>query len=645
MGKKQQKGSAEPSSAPELSDLLAKQLAEHTKHDAATKKSAKKAVAADTTSEEAPARSVDATDADTSATSEDPALDPAASIEDLHQAYEDAETDAAVDEIVKDEADEVLAHEDAARQPAPAKPRGFWGKIGHFFAQWWRNKWARWITILLILGAIGTVVAIPQTRYLTLNTLGVRSGVSLRVVDIATQLPLKNVRVSVAGSVVATDDKGVARFDNIKLGPQTVEIKRIAFAPITKHFVVGWGSNPLGTYELTATGIKYVIDTHDYLSDKGVTNAQADSGQASAVADSKGIITLVLDDDTDVTTLDVAVSANGYRTEHLQANLLSDKASRVVLVPAARAVFLSKQSGRYDVIRSDIDGKNRKVILAGTGTENNNLTLAVDDSGQRAALVSTRDNVRDSDGYLLSTIAIIDTDSEVVMALDHAEQIQLIDWIGTRIVYEEAIAGASASNPQRYRLISYDYETNNRVQLASANQFNAVLSAQGMIYYAASNTEPGGKPGFARIKPDGSGRQTVLGQETWSAFRTDYNTVSLQTPAGWYTYDLAQGQSQKATPPAVFQSQLYSNNNAKHAWIEARDGKNALQVYDSGNGKNTLIAQQGGMGYPLRWLNDTTLIYRIATQQEVADYAVSTQGGQPKKISDVTNSYGFAQAN
>lgn len=632
MAKKQQRAPGEPASAPELSDEMAQALAEHTKDDTDAKPKLLPAASTTALAESAPA--------------DDPKLDPDAAIEDLNQAYEDAETDAAVDEIMRSEGDAALAHEDAAHQPEPPKPRGFWGKIGHFFAAWWRNKWARWITILLLVSGLAVTFAFPTSRYFVLNAVGIRSSAQVRVVDIATQLPLKNAQVTIGSTKVITNEKGIARFERLKLGPQTLAIKRIAFAPVRQDMVIGWGSNPLGTFKLSATGIKYVIDTHDYLSNKGVANAQAESGQATAVADDKGIITLVLSDDDDsVTTVDITVAAGGYRTETFTADLLASESAPLVLVPAAPAVYLSKQSGKYDLIRSDIDGKNRKVLLAGSGTENNNVTMAVDADSKRAALVSTRDAVRDNDGYLLSTLTLVDLETGASQTLDHAEQIQLIDWVGTRLIYEQAVAGASASNSQRYRLIAYDYESNNRTQLAAANQFHAVMSAQGMIYYSISNTDPAAKPAFIRVKPDGTTRQTILAQETWSAFRTDYNTLALQTPTGWFAYTMSTNQAQKTNPPTVFQSRLYADQGSKHAWIDPRDAQSALLAYDATSGKDTLIHQQAGMGYPLRWLNGSTLLYRVATPQEVADYAVSINGGQPKKISDVVNSYGFAQAN
>ena len=41
-------------------------------------------------------------------------------------------------------------------------------------------------------------------------------------------------------------------------------------------------------------------------------------------------------------------------------------------------------------------------------------------------------------------------------------------------------------------------------------------------------------------------------------------------------------------------------------------------------------------------MTDEVVIYRVATGSETADYAISTKGGKAVKISDVSNTYGFA---
>jgi hypothetical protein len=555
------------------------------------------------------------------------------------------ETDKAVDEIVAEESDELLAVEDAVVDQARADSVPKRGRLHRFFSAWWHNPWARWLTIGGLLVAIAAVVALPGSRYFTLNALGVRSSASLIVLDDTTQLPLKNVTVQLGRRKQQTNVNGSVKFAGLKLGKQALSIQRVAFAVHQEDVTVGWGSNPLGTFALKAVGRQYTIQLTDYLSGKPVLAAEATTGDVSALSDKDGKATLTMDS-TNLHDVDVTITATGYRNETLTLHADSTAAPALSLVPSRKAVFVTKQSGKYDLYVMDIDGKNRKLLLAGTGRENNNLSLSVSDDGAEAALVSTRDDLHDKDGFALSALTLVNINDGAVLSLDHADQVQLVDWIGNRIVWQAAAPGASASNPQRYRIFSYDYKTNSRSQLAAANQFNAVISSGDAIYFANSSTQPNTQIGFFKIKSDGTGRQRTLDQEVWSGFHVSPGSFTLQTPGGWYSYALKTDTASKINAPSSYTNHFYASNadGGKSAWVESRDGKGTLLVNDNGTSKETVVHAQEGLNYPVRWLNDHTFVYRVATAQETADYAVSLDGGSAKKITDVTGTYGLTQA-
>lgn len=555
------------------------------------------------------------------------------------------ETEKAVDDIVAKESDDLLDLEVVAptSEPQPVR-RGFWKKAGHFFAAWWRNKWARWITIAIVAAAIGTIATIPNMRYAVLNTVGVRSSASVVVLDNATQLPLKNVTVTLNNRKVPTDINGVAKFAGLKLGPYQLDIRRIAFAPYSQKVNVGWGSNPLGTYNLQAVGTQYTIMVTDYLSGQPLEGAEAESDQGNALSDKAGKIVLTVED-TEVTSLTVKIHASGYRAESAILDAASALTSQQSLVPDQKAVFVSKQSGKYDVYAMDLDGKNVKVLLPGTGTEGDSMGLVTSPDNKQAALISQREGVRDADGYLLYSLTFINIASGVSTVVDRAQQIQPIDWIGTRFIYRTAVAGASAANAQRNRLISYDFGSNARVQLATANQFNLVMSVKGLIYFAASSTDPRATLGLFRIKPDGLARERLSDQEIWTGLRSSYNNLVLQTPNGWYTHVVGSKELVKTSVPASFNTYTFAANQAGDSdlWVDTRDGKGALMMQNTGNGQNVILTSQGGLTYPVRWAGENAIIFRVATSAETADYAISPNGGTPRKLTDVTPTYGFAQ--
>ena len=562
---------------------------------------------------------------------------------------DNTETDQQVDKIVAAESDQLLDLETGSTPPTvssqPASPKGFWSKVRRFFARWWANKWARSITIIVVLAGLAAATAIPGSRYALLNTVGVRSSATVTVLDQTTQLPLKNVRVSLGGQTLLTDRKGTAAFTQLRLGPTTLSVKRLAFAPYQTHLTIGWGSNPLGSVELQATGIQYVITVNDYVSGKPIAGVEADTADATALSDTLGKITLTVEE-TSNPKLAVTLSASNYNAKTLTLDATNTSTFTVTLVPSGKDVFISKQSGKYDVYSADIDGQNRKLLLAGTGLETSNMSLVVKPDGTQAALVSSRDDKRDSDGYLLQALTIIDLTRGASATIDHAEQIQLIDWVGDRLVYNITVAGASAANPQRNRLVAYKLDANSKAQLASANQFNAILSVRGSIYYTVSGTDPNAALGLFRIRPDGSGRKQLSDGELWTGLRSTYNTLSLQAPDGWYSYDTSTEKFVKIAAPPVITSYAFVDAPTadKSLWTDVRDGKGTLLSFDIAKGTSAILQAQDGITDPFRWLDANHILYRVSSKQETADYVLSTDGGSPKKVTDVTGAYSYARS-
>ena len=553
----------------------------------------------------------------------------------------DTETDQAVDDIVQTEADALLTQQDdavAAAEGLVQQPRR------NFFMRWWRSKKARWATVLLILAAIGVLAGLPTPRYWILNTAGVRVTASLTVADSLTGQPLKNVQVRIGDSTAKTDALGKARVVQLKLGPQHIALQRSGFAPFADDITLGWGSNPLGNHPLKAVGMQYKLTIRDALTNVPIQGAEASNGEAVALSDKDGnaVLTLTGSTSDDVT---LVVSKDGFRSAKIVVAAQTSTTTDVRLLTARRAVFVTHDSGKYDVYSSDVDGQNRKLVLAGTGAENANLALVVSPSGDHAALLSTRDNHRDAGGFLLTTLTLIDLQDNSTVTLAHAEQLQLVDWIGTRLIFEQ-VGADSSSAANRYAVIGYDYANTSRVQLAAAKHLNTVLSAHGAIYYAvaADSSDATVQGGLYRINPDASNKQTVLDKEAWTTYRVNYGTLDVQTADGWYGVNLSNSSSATVAAPAAYVSRSYADNTdgSRSLWVDTANG--ALVVYGAKDAKDTIAHTQGGMAYPVRWLTSDIALYRVVTGSETADYVISTLGnGQPVKVADVVNTFGFTQ--
>jgi hypothetical protein len=551
--------------------------------------------------------------------------------------FDDEKTDKAINEIIAKEGDDILALQDAGSSKGGIKPPKHRGAFGRFV----RSRWTRSILLLIVLGGITAVAVMPKTRYLALNTAGVTSSSSLTIVDSTTELPLKGVSVSLAGHEVETDKDGKAQFANLKLGPTTLHITQVGFETISKNIVVGWGSNPLGSFALKSTGVQYVVEVTDYLSGRPLAGVEATDGEVTALSDKKGKITITLPS-TVVVKEGITLSRAGYRDQKITLNENPKKATKATMVLARKAVFVERQSGKYSVYTSDLDGQNRAVLLAGTGHENSNIALAVSPDGKRVALVSTRDNKRDSSGFLLSSLVLVNVDDGTPLTIAQAAQIQLIDWTGQRIIYR--LSASSGASGKRYTLASYNYTNNARLQLATANSLGAIISAQGSIYYAIASdaSNPSQETGLFSVKPDGSGNKRLVDGVFSTVLRSTYDTLSLQTEEGkWYAYDLPEAAQTEIDAPDSLTSRLYVDNASQTRSLWMQQG--TLKSYKLTDRKDTDVDAPDGLAYPVQWLSDTVIIYRLSTGNQTADYAISLEGGKARKIADVSPTYGYAQ--
>lgn len=241
------------------------------------------------------------------------------------------------------------------------------GKIKRFFRKWWHDPKLRNPTIIALVVALAGVFLFPTTRYFLLNNVGIRSSAQVTVIDNSTQLPLRNVQVKLANATGVTDGDGKVKLEHLKLGSTNLIIEKRAFATFSKPVTIGWGSNPLGDYPITPTGIQFAFSVKDWLSTQPIDKAEAISGLASAFSDTDGKILLTIDPADVQDSMIVNISADGYRTEQIPLNPDVKDAQPVNMVLSRKAWFISNRSGRHDLYVMDIDGKNEKQILKGQG--------------------------------------------------------------------------------------------------------------------------------------------------------------------------------------------------------------------------------------------------------------------------------------
>ncbi len=551
---------------------------------------------------------------------------------------EDKATDIAVEDIIHSDADAALP--DSSRQDAVVMKLSFVQRCKNAWLNWWGNPWKRYGTILILAALLALVTIVAPIRAMVLNTVGIRSSVLVHVYDGATNLPLENAVIQVGSKSAKTDSNGQATLGGIHLGKQTVTISKLAFASTSKQVTFGFRIIDLGDVTLKPVGTQITYVFTDYLSGKPITDVALTSGEATAKSDAKGKAVITLQPDS-AKDSKITVSKDGYRTDELStpANLTS--ATNYKLVPAAHAIFVSKASGTYDVYKMYLDGKDRSVLLAGTGLENSSIVTLPSPAGDKVAVASTRDDRRDGDGYVETALKIVDVASGDRTNLEYADQITLLGWDGSTLVYQETVAGVSAANPNRQKIIAYDTSSDKRFQLGNANYFVGAQLIGNTLYYGVSATDPSSPSNFVRIKTDGSAKNVIYTGKVWSLLRTGYDTIKVQSQDKWYDYTVSTADFVASTPAVNYVPRNYvdSPDGKTSVWVDIRDINGVLIARNLSTSKETELTTQKDMLTPLYWLNNSTAVYRVSGASEVADYAASINGGNPQKIADVSSTY------
>lgn len=517
--------------------------------------------------------------------------------------------------------------------------RGWRERLRHILVVWWRNPIARWATIVGVIVLLLAAILWPTSRYFLLNTAGVRSSASLKIIDEKTKLPLKNVQVMLGAHKAKTNTEGVASFRQVRLGKQDLRIEKVAFAPIERSIILGWGSNPLGDVGLRATGARYVFHVKDYLANAPVTGVEAVSGEASAIADKNGKITLtVAQPKSD--TITAKIEAREYRTETLRFAADTKEAFTVRLVSAQPIAYVTKQRGVHDVYKVDVDGQNKDLLLANIANSRDGqaIQLRASNDGKVLAISSKRDNQRDADGYPLDSLTLVDIASKDAAVIDKAQQLRLLGWHGDKLVYVATYAAPSAAMAERQRIVAYDTDKDARAVLATADSFSGTILVGDTVYYTVNTTDPAHPGGFSKIKTDGTAKQTLFAKETWSLVRTGPATFGVESPEGNQVYNIETGQLRRDNDTFTGRDYVAAGIN-RYIWVDNRDGKGVLLLHDTKTergDKDKLLVAASGLMSPLRWLGANTVAYTINTSDESALYVQSALGGDPVKVTDAT---------
>lgn len=531
-------------------------------------------------------------------------------------------------------------------------------KLRRFLSGYWRRK--RWAIPLTLLAVVAILAGVPTTRY-GLAAYVVSQPVSVTITDSVTKKPVTSADIKLDGQTFKTDKDGKATIGEVKVGDHVLSISKKYYKDETVTVFVPLTKAVNKQVSMVATGRQVPIVVVSKLSGKPLENVTLESSGTEVKTDKDGKATIVLP--ADKADLPIKLSNGGFNT--LEARVMvtdqAVKENTFALVPNGKVYFLSRQSGKIDVVKTDLDGANRQVIVQGTGKEEDrNTVLLASRDWKYLALLSKRDSG-------LARLYLIDTSTDKMSEMDSGNAtFSLIGWNNHDFVYRVQRNNVKYWEPNYLAFKSYNADKKQLFtidQTASQTegnntyyqQFGNGLLVGGKLAYTVTSEWQGsyyyernmaGKNHSLRVAAISSNSKKDV--KTWPADQySAYIQSYLYAPGEVYLsiwsnatqkdmyFEYENGEvksadidSEKFNSP--YPTYLESPDGKRTFWSEQRDGRATFFVGDLAgeNGKQVGIIDEGQV---YGWYEDG---YLLVSKKGSELYIMPVDGGTPFKVAD-----------
>ncbi len=535
------------------------------------------------------------------------------------------------------------------------KPSG--GRIKRFFHAYWAKKKLSLPLTFLVL--ILVILAVPFTRYKVLG-LVIKKNFSFVVVDDQTSRPVSEAKVSMGGRAGYTDGAGKVTL-RPAVGQQKTTVTKQYYKQQAKNVSVGLSSaKNKQTIKLHATGRAVLVKVTNKINGKTLANVSISVLDTKAKTNDKGEATIVVP--ASQPTGKAELKADGFNdlaAEIVVTTQPTDK-NNLAMIPAGKIYFLSKLSGKIDVVKTNLDGSARTTVLAGTGNEQESDTILLATRDWKYLALKSR---RDSDK---AKLYLIETATDKVSIMDEGNvDFTPTGWQNHSFVYQinrnykdwqakgQAIksynADSKALTTMResdafgteqanfvkealsapYLLDDTIIYTTSWTYCCSYNNGSALDSKQNQIVEAKAGTTQ------ATVLKAFPAKDYYNIQTSFYAPNELYFAAWANTKYEFYEYDEGKVQSVNLTDEKFFNQQypryVQSPSGSALFWSEARDGKNTLLVGDK-NAKNGQEIASLSELTPYGWFTDNYLL--VSKGNSELFILANKKGATPLKITD-----------
>lgn len=528
------------------------------------------------------------------------------------------------------------------------------------FRRWYveHKKWTIPASVLMLLLILAVV---PWSRYQAAG-LVVKKDFNIQILDSTSHSPVSEATVK-AGSVSAqTDGNGRVKL-RLSAGRHAIVITKKYYKDQRASVLVPiLDQKTTPAVDIDATGRQVKIVVKNLISQKTLENVDIKVADIIAKTDKNGEAIVVLP--AGALEQKTNLSLKGYNNSEVVVKISIEEVleNNFDLTPTGKVYFLSKRTGKLDLMKADLDGSNPQVVLAGTGREKEHNTVVLASPSQKyIALIARR-----SSAYATPQLHILSTEDDKLLGVDNTNaEFSIVGWSGENLIYTVSRTDLPDWQPGIYKLKSYDAGTG---KITLLNQSSAAGDANDSAYeyyefilifgdkiaygknwysstYAGSEGEllSGKQHTLAVINANGLDSKPLatykaedivaFAQHKPSAFYIQDQTPDDQKKFYEYIFGLAAPKSVSIDEESFYDSyQIFyiSPSGKKSLWTENRDGKYTVFVGDE-RGLNVKTVRSLGEYDVYDWYTDE---YILLIKDDSELYIMSAEGSEPVKITD-----------
>jgi hypothetical protein len=514
----------------------------------------------------------------------------------------------------------------------------------------------------VIVLALAVLAAVPVTRYALAGTV-LKQRFSLKIVDTETKKPISGVTVQLDGKKATTDKDGKANV-KVSVGDAKLTVEKKYYESESREVLVPiLKQKDTLEVRIKATGRQVPVAVVNKITKEPLADAAVKVLGTETKTGKDGKAVLVLP--ADKTSAEATVSHDGYNSVATKIEITTKEvaANNFSLTPEGKIFFLSNLSGKLDVVKSNLDGTGREVVLAGTGKEDKNSTILLASRDWKYLTLKSR-----RDGGEYDKLFLIETATGKVTTMDEGEAtFSVYGWADHRFVYKVERQKVEEHQPKKYAIKSFNAEAKKITTLDqseaqysassgryAAQRFDTVYIAGDKLIYGV---EWGGwyesvqnrLMAIRTIGVDGSGKRDV---KTFStnryssyftskpyAFNEVYYEVYDNDTNEYIYFEYEDGKVVSADIDSSEFSQEYpiyfiSPSAKRTLWSEERDGKNVFFLGDeNGEHEKRIAALEEFSTYG--WYTDKyALVSKKGNELYIMAASELQPGQQPLKITN-----------